>query len=374
MSYHPLTPSEDFSHWLLVELFRAYHLARKCKRGTVDEQLFEMNAVENLVALRDSILGGYYHPSKGIAFIVHKPVMREIFAAPFRDRIVHHFIYNIVADWWDTRFIYDSYSCRVGKGTWFGIRRLAHHMRSVSDNYTIPTYVIKLDIQGYFMSLPRKKLYERALWGLDRQFPDHGRIYNIVKYLWREVIFDDPTPGVVRKGGPAAWEGLPRSKSLFCQPYGQGIVIGNLSSQLLSNIYLDQLDRFVTMTLGYKAYGRYVDDFFYVVPESRYDRARLDVKRIERFLYFDLGLTLHPKKRSFRDIFDGVNFLGSVVYPHHIVAAPRISGAFRSAAFQVSAGEADPDLIVSYLGILKNLNGKKLASRIFEDVGWEYNL
>lgn len=367
-----IKPGEEFGDWLLKELMRAYVEARKGKRSTTDEQLFETNALENLVSLRDSILNRTYRPSRGIAFVTRKPVIREIFAAPFRDRVVHHFLYNAVADWWDKRFIYDSYSCRIGKGTWFGIYRCADHMRRASENYSKKTFIIKLDVQGYFMSLPREKLFERVVWGLDLQYPEKEKIYYVLKYLWREVIFDDPTVNVMRRGSNQDWRDLPRSKSLFCQPPGRGIVIGNLSSQLLSNIYLDQLDRYITLTLGYKHYGRYVDDFYFFVQDKDYEKAKEDVRRIENYLKTELDLKLHPKKRYFQEINKGVAFLGAVIYPHRIVPGKRIEKNFYQAAKNFSRGQREIETVISYMGLLTNLKGKKLTRKVFEEMGWEF--
>lgn len=357
--------------WLLNELVKAYYLARRAKRATEDEQRFEMALYENLLLLRNDLLERRYKPGRGIAFIVHDPVTREIFAAPFRDRVIHHFLFNMSAHWWDERLDYDTYSCRVGKGTLFGIKRLAHHVRSVTNNYTQPAYVIKLDIKGYFMSLPRDGLYQRVLWGLDRQFPDKGAVYSLLTYLWKQVIFDDPTIGVIRRGTGADWAKLPNDKSLFCQAPGVGIVIGNLSSQLLSNIYLDQLDKFVKNTLGYKHYGRYVDDFFMIVSEQDYGRAKADVRVIEQYLT-TLGLTLHPKKRYMQNVRKGIPFLGTVVYPGWITPGRRSVRNYQRALFEVEAGERDLDSIISYMGLLKHINSGKIQQKIFDNAGLEY--
>lgn len=220
---------------LELELYRAYLDARKGgKRKTEDEHIFEVNAFENLKNLERSIINRTYEPSRSEAHIIEKPVIREIFAAPFRDRIVHHLIFSTVYDWWDKRFIYDSYSCRKNKGVLFGIQRLDHHIRSVSQNYTKKAFVIKLDISGYFMSLPRKELLELALRGLNQQFEGqtHTTKYQTLKFLWQRTILDDPTKYAKRKGDIKNWERLPKNKSLFSQPKGVGIVIGNLTSQL----------------------------------------------------------------------------------------------------------------------------------------------
>jgi len=353
-------------------LFDAYLEARKGKRKKTDEHMFELNATEHLIRLTDEILERRYHPSPGIAFITFRPVTREIFAAPFRDRVVHHFLYNACADWWDRRFIADSYSCREHKGTLYGINRAAKHIRAVSDNYTKPAYVIKLDIQGYFMSLPRQKLYERVSWGLKQQFASEPRIYDICDYLWRKVIFDDPTKGVRKRGWPENWRDLPKSKSLFCQPPGQGIVIGNLTSQLMSNIYLDRLDRFVKYELGYNHYGRYVDDFYLIVSEAEYAQAKLDVEKIRDFLKTELNLTLHPHKYYYQEIWKGMDFIGARLYPYVKLPSKRFRRNFHEAARECMAGERSPESITAYLGLLKHLNGRKIEKEVFGSVGWDY--
>lgn len=363
---------KDLGDWLLHELYFAYLTARKHKRGTEDEHKFELNAMENLMILSDDILNHRYKPSRGVAFIIHDPVTREIFAAPFRDRVVHHFLYDQVAEWWDRRFIYDSYSCRVGKGTLMGINRLQHHIHQVTQMGQREAYVVKLDIQGYFMSLSRQRVYARVCWGIDRQYSAKDVwLADLVRYLWHEVIFDDPIAGVKVRGSVHDWDCLPNNKSLFCQPPGRGIVIGNLSSQLISNIYLDQLDRFIKYKLGYQHYGRYVDDFYIIVPEAELARALADVKRINDFLR-ELELVLHPRKRYIQNVRHGVPFLGVVVYPNVIVPGKRFKDHFYRAAQHYTMGLCENETIVSYLGYLKNLDGKKLGEQVFASAGFEY--
>lgn len=364
----------DFANVLLCCLYDAYLDARRGgKRRTFDEHKFEANEIENIINLRDSILDRTYRPSRGTAHIIHNPVMREIFAASFRDRVVHHLIYNIVYEWWDKHFIYDSYSCREGKGTKFGIERLSRHIQSASENYTKRVWVIKMDIKGYFMSLSREKLYERAIWGLDRQFGENrGEFYRLVKFLWMQTIFDDPCRDVRRKGWPNDWNGLPDSKSLFKQLPGVGIVIGNLTSQLLSNIFLDQLDRYIVYDLGWKHYGRYVDDFFIVVTEEELPRALKDIEAIRKYLE-RLGLTLHPKKCKVQPAERGVDFLGGVVYPGRVYPGRRIIRNAGKAFSETVAGVRDVESVVSYLGHMKHFKSRKVTAELFGRVGWDYN-
>lgn len=367
--------------WLLAKLSQAFQEARKGKLNTCDEHIFEQHWMENMVSLRDSILECRYKPSASVTFVIFDPMVREIFAAPFRDRVVHHFLYNMQAGWWDRRFIYDSYSCRVGKGTLLGIQRAQRFMQKVTDNYTKKAYIVKLDIRGYFMSLPREKLYERVSWGLKEQFKEvmndrmGYQVYKIYDFLWRRVLFDDPASKAWRRGPMANWNPkiLPSEKSLFSQPPGQGIVIGNLTSQLVSNIYLDQLDRFIFYDLGYKNYGRYVDDFFIMVPEEEYGRLKSDILRIEYFLNAKLGLTLHKQKRYYQEVKRGMSFLGARVYPHCLYPSDRLQKRFDHAAKELMYGHKNTESIVSYLGIMLHLDSKNLERKIFEKYGWRLN-
>lgn len=366
--------SQSYANVLQDKLYVAYKEARKGKRRTVNEQTFEVNADENLMLLKIDLLNQTFTPSRGTAHIIHKPVIREIFAAPFRDRVVHHYIYDCVYDYLDNRFIYDSYSCRVGKGTLMGIRRLDYHIRAASRNYARKVYILKLDLRGYFMSLPRKELYERAMWWLDRQYA--GKLdsieYKLLKYLWYQIIMDDPVRGVKRKGKLSDWDALPDSKSLFCQPPGVGIVIGNLTSQLLSNIYLDMLDRFVVYDLGYKHYGRYVDDSFIVVTEEELPQLMRDVKAIEMFLK-TIGLTLHPRKRMVTTSDKGVPFLGAMIHQGYVLPGERLKRNFRQACIEVQAGAKDVQVFASYLGHVEHFNKIRfLAEALEEAIGMEY--
>lgn len=363
----------EFKDFLYQELMEAYYKARVGgKRKTQDEHKFEVNDIENVLRLRDTIIEREYKPSRGVAFIIHDPVTREVIAAPFIDRIVHHFLYKYTNKWWELRFICASYSCRKGKGTLYGVKDLQRRMRRVSENGTKETIVVKCDLRGYFMSLDHVRLYERVKWGLDRQFPEGGELYRTLKYLWREVVFDSPINGVRIRGRRSDWDDLPADKSLFFQPKGRGIVIGNLTSQLLSNIYLDQLDRFVTLELGYKQYGRYVDDFYFVVLADELDLARKDLVRIAEFLE-GLGLTLHPKKLSFVPIEDGVEFLGARVYWDYVVPGKRIAKNFANVTYRLATtGIGKPESIGSYDGHLAHYDSYKLIKRIYNGVGWDY--
>lgn len=377
----PLDPSPETIEWLeadpknllLAELFLSELQARRGgKRKTYDTHAFEVNLMENLTRLRDELWYGLYQPSRGTAHVVFDPVQREIFAAPYRDRVIHHWIVSNIVDWWEPRLIYDSYSCRIGKGTDFGIRRLRHHIQSVSDNFSKPCYVIKLDITGYFMHIKRDVLFDRVKWGLDHQFAgNHNKRYQMLLQASEAVIFDDPVDGVKINGSYDDWRGLPDDKSLFVQPEGCGLVIGNLTSQFYSNLYLDPLDRFITITLGYQHYGRYVDDFYIVVTPEQLPQARRDLRAIETFLA-PFGMSINKKKTRILASWQGVPFLGMVVKHDAILPGKRIVHNYYHAARRLVGGIGSVETIVSYLGMLCHYDAIRIHQKIFQSVGWVY--
>lgn len=209
---------------LIEDIFKAYFDARRGKRNSVNQLRFEMNLEENLVALYHEVAERRYQVGRSICFMVTYPVKREVFAADFRDRIVHHLLFNYISPIFERTFINDCYSCRKNKGTLFGIKRLDKHIRSCSHNFTKDCYVLKLDLQGYFMNINRSILYESILKILNRygylEMPggihwEDSEEFELVKYLLPLIVFNDPTQNCVRRGEVSDWEGLPPSKSLF---------------------------------------------------------------------------------------------------------------------------------------------------------------
>lgn len=354
------------------KLYQACEDALKSKLISPHVTGFVMNLNQNLELLYHDIIHRTYHPKPGIAFVVKEPVTREVFAAQIRDRVIHHFIFNEVSPWWVKHFSYDSYSCIENRGNLFGIRRCEDQLRRASKNFTEPVWAYKGDISSFFMSLPRQKLYERALWGLERQYSKHDPWFDLLKYLWKETIFDEPTIGVERRGNLAYWNDLPPEKSLFHQAVGRGIVIGNLSSQLLSNMYLDLLDRFIRIELGYHYYGRYVDDFYILISETERERLLADIPRIENKLA-ELGLSINRRKTSFQVADKGIPFLGTVVYPGRVIPGKRIVKSTKRALIEYTAGAIDEEVLISYLGLLKHYNSKKILGKLFDQAGQDYN-
>ena len=296
---------------LLLDLYFAYKEARRHKRRKEYQLAFEMNLESELVSLRDAIWSRSWRPGVSSCFIIHDPKMREVFAAQFRDRVVHHLLYRYIAPFLEPGFIRDSYSCIKGRGSHDGIVRLHEKIRSVSRNWSRPCYILKLDIQGYFMHIGRERLLTICRQSLEA-FRDRMD-YPLVKYLLSVIVRDNPVEHCRRVGGWDEWEALPPSKSLFCSPPGCGLPIGNLTSQLFSNVYLNVFDQYMVSLVGEGHYGRYVDDA-YVVGESSAALRRV-IPLAAGFLEKRLGLTLSRNKRAVYSAYRGVAFLGAYLKP-----------------------------------------------------------
>lgn len=306
---------------LLTDLFRAYYDARRNKRNTCSQLRFELNLETNLIHLYHDLYSRKYRPSPSICFVIEDSVKREVFASEFRDRVVHHLYWNYVAELFDRLFVYDSYSCRKGKGTLFGIERLEHHIRSATHNFTRSAYILQLDIQGYFMHIRRDLLHKIVTDTL------HQYHYTdpLLLYLTDIIILKDPLQHCRYCGNPSDWDGLPDSKCLSKQPHGVGLPIGDLTSQLFSNIFLNRLDRFVQYDLGFSHYGRYVDDFWLV--DTSKERLRSAIEPIRVFLR-EMGMTLHPKKIRLYPSTERVGFLGAVCVPYYRHTSKRTTQKF----------------------------------------------
>lgn len=288
---------------------------------------------------------------------------------------MHHLLFNYIAPMLERTFIADSYSCRKGMGTLYGIRRLERHIRSCSDNFRRECYVLKLDIRGYFMNIDRRKLYGMLVDTFARFARRPARDgktweqlldYGLIRYLTREIVFNDPTYNCYVRGRRSQGEGRPPSKSLFHTPEGCGLPIGNLTSQLFSNVYLSKLDDFVKRSLGERHYGRYVDDFF-IVGNDRLRLLRL-IPVIRDFLKNELGLSLHPDKMHLQEAVKGINFLGAVVKPYRRYLLDKTK---RRVNLQVRCAVCQPvrqmtSTLNSYLGYMRHLNCRNFTRKLVE--------
>lgn len=197
---------------LLADLYAAYRDARKHKRRKNYQLAFERNLESELIRLRDSIISRKYTPGVSTCFIIHDPKMREVFAATFRDRVVHHLLYNYIRPFLEPQFIEDSYSCIKGRGTHYGINRLESHIREVSANYSRSCYVLKMDISGYFMHINREILLDLCRRML---LPFRDRMdWPLVNFLLERLVLYDAVKNCVRLGCKEDWNELPLQKSL----------------------------------------------------------------------------------------------------------------------------------------------------------------
>ena len=367
----------------LSELFEAYEGCRKNKRNTMNAIAFEVDYESKLIALCDDINHGTYQPGRSIAFIVNKPVKREIFAADFRDRVVHHLIINKLNPLFEKTFIYDSYACRQERGTHFGIKRLDRFIRQCSSNYTQDCYVLKLDIQGFFMAIDKRVLWAQLQSFIIDQYCFADK--DFLLSLCQKIIFNNPTKNCHIKGSQRHWQDLPRDKSLFYSAPDCGLPIGNLTSQIFANFYMNDFDHFIKHGLGVRYYGRYVDDFVLVHQNVEYLKS-LTLK-IADFLKSNLHLTVHPRKIHLQHYSKGVNFLGVTIKPHHIMAGKRIRVNLYDAIMEHNAlvlknkptREEQAMFLCSmnsYLGIMKHYKTYRLRKRMLIKhlSAWWWNL
>jgi RNA-directed DNA polymerase len=297
-------------------LYYAYRQCRKRKRNTAQALAFELNLEANLFALSDALNAGTYTPGPCTAFLVKRPKRREIFAADFRDRVVHHLLVGHLEPAWERRFIHDSYACRTGKGTHTAVDRLQSVLRKVTANNTRPAWYLQLDIKGFFVMLDRRILYERLI--ANESDP-------IIQWLIRVILFRDPTRDCRFHGSTRAdHERLPPHKTLFKARPECGLPIGNLTSQFFANVSLDALDQFIKHTLKARYYVRYCDDLVLLSTE----KPQLEdwEQRIAEFLDERLRLSVN-ERRSLRPVSDGLDFLGYITRPHYRLARRRVVGA-----------------------------------------------
>ena len=366
----------------LEELFDAYFNCRINKRNTANALAFEIDYENNLVQLCKEINNGTYQIGRSIAFIVNKPVIREIFAADFRDRVIHHLIIGKLNHLFERQFIQDSYSCRLGKGTHFGIQRLNKFIRQCSANYTKDCYILKLDLQGFFMSIDKNVLSAKLEKFINEKYQATDK--DLIVKLCKQIIFNDPTKNCIIKGNKSDWNDLPVTKSLFHSAENCGLPIGNLTSQVFANFYMDSFDHFVKHDLKIRYYGRYVDDFVIVHEDKEYLRNL--IPKLSEYLQSELQTTIHSKKIYLQHYSKGVKYLGAVIKPHKTYIANRTKGNFYNAIEKQNQiardhkptkeeQQAFQSSMNSYLGIMKHYKSYKLRkTMIFKNLsGWWWN-
>ena len=360
---------------LLEDLYEAYIAARRHKRNKSYQLRFEAHLEENLESLCAVLWNRTYKPKPSSCFIITDPKKREVFAADFRDRIVHHLYYNYTHQMYERTFIHDTYSCIKKRGTHYGIKRLEGHIRKESQNYTVPCYVMKMDIQGYFMHIDRRRLLEICLKTLDKMAmhkvsKHRGERWkdvvdmDFVAYLTREIVLLNPVSDCHIVGDSSEWDDLAFDKSLFNSPEGCGLPIGNLTSQLFSNVYLNKLDQFMKRELKCQHFGRYVDDF-YVVSADREWLLSI-VPRVREFMASELGLAFHEGKLQIVSVRQGVEYLGAWLKPHRIYASRNCVGRIgrKLDALALEQPEKWYAPLNSYCGLLSHGNNFNVRRKL----------
>lgn len=359
---------------LLEDLYYAYYDARKHKRNKSYQLRFEANLDKNLNELCDALWNRTYKAYHSDCFIIKEPKCREVFAANFRDRVVHHLYYNYTHKMFERTFIKDTYSCIKGRGTHFGIERLRKHILSESRNYSRKCYVLKMDIRGYFMNINRQKLLEITANSLNKMATHKVGKYNktfwedvvdmdLVNYITKCIVTLNPIEGCHFIGPPSDWDNLPFEKSMFHSPADCGLPIGNLTSQLYSNVYLNVFDQFMKREMHCRHYGRYVDDFYVVSTDKEWLESL--IPKVRDFLKERLGLTLHEGKTRIIDVRIGVEFLGAFVLPYRIYINRDTLMRMDRKLFALESGgdwEHIANSLNSYCGILshwQNYNTRK---------------
>lgn len=324
MNYQELTSIND--------LFQAWTEFRKGKRKRKDVQQFERNLENNLFELYSKLKTKTYRHGDYQSFYVQDPKQRHIHKAYVKDRVIHHLLYKYLYSLFDKNFIYDSYSCRLNKGTHKGVKRLVKLTRIVSKNYTKPCWALKLDIKKFFASVDHQILLSL----LKRKIKDQE-----ILCLLKEVI----------------------------ESFPKGIPLGNLTSQVFANIYLNELDQFIKHHLRIKHYLRYADDFILVSYSNDLNHW---IKRIKDFLWNKLKLEIHPNKIILRKLDWGIDFLGYIVLPRYIL--PRTKTKKR--IFKKLSGKIDQSInlnqsLQSYLGYLSHADSFKLMEELKNLVYYE---
>lgn len=299
----------------LQRVYLAYLSCRKAKRNKMSALLFEANLEENLVRLVEELQSGQYRPTTSICFYTEKPKCREIIAADFRDRVVHHLLYNALSPQWEKIFIHHSYACRPGKGTHNAATALQKMVRQITCNSTRRAFYVKLDIHNFFMSIDKSILLEMLLKKC--RHPD-------LRWLLQVVVLHDPVQKFLFHDREGLRFKIAPHKSLFHTKAGCGLPIGNLTSQFFANVYLNALDQFIKHELKIRYYMRYVDDVVLLHENARYLQAQIPV--IANFIGDRLRLELNKKATKNGRISAGVDFVGFIVRPTYILVRRRTLG------------------------------------------------
>lgn len=288
------------SEWVsLNDIYNAYVDCRKRKRNTDACAIFEINEANNIYTLWEELNNGTYKIGFSNAFCVTRPKVREVFAADFRDRIVHHLLIQKTGALFEAYFTQSTFNCRKGYGTNAAHVRALEYAKQYADGW-----VLSCDIKGFFMAIPKAELANRLEAFLRARYT--GTDLEQIVWLTRMVVLHEPQRRCIKKGDLNLWQLLPKEKSLFTCGDGLGMAIGNLTSQIYANFYLADFDHWIEMqNVGY---CRYVDDFK-IFAHDRQTLLRL-LPAIRNYLRDYSQLTLHPHKLVLQQVRKGFKFVG----------------------------------------------------------------
>ena len=343
----------------LSDFFLAYKDCRKNKRRTYNQLLFELDYESKLVELYKEVNSYRYKIGKSICFCVTRPKIREVFAADFRDRIVHHIIMQRLEPLFEKDFIEDNYNCRKDKGTLYGVYRLNEKLRVITRNYKDEAWVGKFDLKGFFMSISKSKLLSLLVNYIKVNYK--GDDIDLLIWLCSEVINNDPTIDCIKKSNPDLWEKLSPEKSLFTVPKDFGLPIGNLTSQIFGNFYLHEFDKWMESKF-HGFYGRYVDDF-YIIAKRKEDITS-NVQVISNYLSSTRGVRLHPDKIYIQPARHGIKFTGYQIKMGRIYLGNYSLGNFMNIILKYNKIENPTDKeIESFISSLNSYLGFAIHTR-----------
>lgn len=334
------------------DILNAYLDCRRRKRGKLSSIKYEVDFERNLMDLLDEVNSGNYVVGRSRVFTIVKPKAREIWAAQFRDRIIHHLIYNEVGKYFEDRFIEDTFSCIKGRGTLAAAQRLQTFCRRATHNWSKPAWYLQVDIKNFFVSIDHN-----ILWDIIKSYIGDT---SLTSKLIKQIIFHDPTVNPIVKGN-SDFSKVPPHKSLWLAPKNKGLAIGNLTSQFMSNIFLDGADKYAKHVLKVKWYVRYVDDVVFLSTDK--EKLFIWAEAYGKWLFENRSLCLHPDKITIAPVWQGINFVGTIIKPFRNYIRRSTVANTNIALKALQANPMDNKAfasVQSYLGMLRHTNSYNL--------------
>lgn len=352
------------------EISAAFDDCLKHKKHTLGAKEFLLDKVSNLILLTDEINSRTYKIGISQAFVITDPKIREVFAANFRDRIIHHLIVRELEPYFEKYFIKDTYSCMKGRGTLYGVLELSKQIEYYSNDYSTPFYLLKLDYQSFFMSIDKELLRKRLDDFIVEHYPNN-RKKECLRWLCELVVMHHPEENCIKKGSKKLWRKLPKHKSLFYVPKTKGLAIGNLTSQMFANFYLTPMDLYIRDILKMFIHIRYADDFVDGHPDLEY--LKKCVPLIKSYAEKELLLTIHPDKLYLQECHKGIIFIGAFIKPHRIYCGNRALSKFYE-ALNTKYLEYNPEnvdgfvsSVNAYLGLMKHYKTYGIRKKYMEN-------